>query len=62
MKCQLCDVLISQADANRAAEFLPPNAGHETLCPACAMSLVEAEYPPYPGELEGEDYWAWHAE
>lgn len=42
LKCKLCDVLISQADADMAADMV--GEGHETMCPACAESICNAHH------------------
>ena len=45
MKCRSCDVVIDQAEADRAAEIV--GEGYETLCTACASSMVDDAHDGY---------------
>ena len=50
MKCRLCDVLIDQEEADRAAHIVGP--AYETVCTVCAQSLAnDAAVPARPERM-----------
>lgn len=53
MKCRICDRLISQDDADRAAEIAGP--GHETMCEECAESIRQATLRAWLDDFAGAD-------
>lgn len=51
LKCRLCNVLVSQDDADAASEIV--GAGHETMCVPCAESIA-IKQPCECGDITGE--------